>query len=467
MRCHATHRDEHEENAAIKGSVVGEFGSRRHGRDGIEFSARANKEFPLGWAGSRSLVDPSRSLRTGESGEAEPLVENESNPSRRWVPWIVLLGLVVVLAVLKQTVFAPDPVEVRVKSVSRGRVESTVTNSKAGTVEARRRSRIASEIGGRVVEILHREGARVEAGAMLVRLSASSHEVQRDLAMQGVAVAQAGFEDACLRRDRAKRELTRTQRLAANSVASEDRLDELQYQSDSARVACDGARAELERARVQQASAETELRKTTIVAPFAGIVAEVNVEVGEWVTPSPPLLTSPPVIDLIDPTSIFVSAPMDEVDSGAIRAGMPVNLTVDSRPDESFLGSVLRVAPYVLDEEAQNRTLEIEVEMNDPVVAESLLPGTSADAEVILEAKDSVLRVPTSALLQNQGVLILEGGELVERRIKVGLRNWQFAEVVSGLEEGELIVVALDKLGIEAGVRAVKVPAEDEAGDRS
>ena len=395
------------------------------------------------------------------------MVENESNPSRRWIPWIVLLGLAVVVALLKQTVFAPDPVEVRVAPVSKGRVESTVTNSKAGTVEARRRSRIASEIGGRVVEILHREGSRVEAGAMLVRLSASSHEVQRDLAMQGVAVAQAGFEDTCLRRDRAKRELARTQRLAANSVASEDRLDELQYQSDSARVACDGARAELERARVQQASAETELRKTTIVAPFAGIVAEVNVEVGEWVTPSPPLLTSPPVIDLIDPTSIFVSAPMDEVDSGAIRAGMPVNLTVDSRPDESFLGSVLRVAPYVLDEEAQNRTLEIEVEMNDPAVAESLLPGTSADAEVILEAKDSVLCVPTSALLQNQSVLILEEGELVERKIEVGLRNWQFAEVVSGLEEGESIVIALDKLGIEAGVRAVEVPAEDEAGDRS
>ncbi len=394
------------------------------------------------------------------------MVENESNPSRRWIPWIVLLGLAVVIALLKQTVFAPDPVEVRVAPVSKGRVESTVTNSKAGTVEARRRSRIASEIGGRVVEILHREGSRVEAGAMLVRLSASSHEVQRDLAMQGVAVAQAGFEDTCLRRDRAQRELARTQRLAANSVASEDRLDELQYQSDSARVACDGARAELERARVQQASAETELRKTTIVAPFAGIVAEVNVEVGEWVTPSPPLLTSPPVIDLIDPTSIFVSAPMDEVDSGAIRAGMPVNLTVDSRPDESFLGSVLRVAPYVLDEEAQNRTLEIEVEMNDPAVAESLLPGTSADAEVILEAKESVIRVPTSALLQNQSVLVLEEGELVERKIEVGLRNWQFAEVVSGLKEGESIVIALDKLGIEAGVRAVEVLAENEAGDR-
>jgi HlyD family secretion protein len=220
-------------------------------------------------------------------------------------------------------------------------------------------------------------------------------------------------------------------------------------------VACDGARAELERAQAQQGSAETELDKTVINAPFAGIIAEVNVEVGEWVTPSPPLLTSPPVIDLIDPTSIFVSAPMDEVDSGAIRSGLPVKLTIDSRPGESFTGRVLRVAPYVLDEEAQNRTLEIEVAIDDPALAESLLPGTSADAEVILESRKDVLRVPTSALLQNQSVLILEGGELVQRKIEIGLRNWQFAEVLSGLAVGESVVIALDKLEIEAGVRAV------------
>jgi HlyD family secretion protein len=238
----------------------------------------------------------------------------------------------------------------------------------------------------------------------------------------------------------------------------------LQFQFDSARVECDGARAELARARAQKLSAESELGKTVISAPFAGIIAEVNVEIGEWVTPSPPLLTSPPVIDLIDPTSIFVSAPMDEVDSGAIRAGLPVKLTIDSRPGETFRGHVIRVAPYVLDAEAQNRTLEIEVAIEDPALAEALLPGTSADAEVILESRDHVLRVPTSALLQNQSVLILEEGELVERSIEIGLRNWQFAEVRSGLTEGELVVVSLDKLEIEAGAKAVS-RSEGEGGD--
>ena len=336
-----------------------------------------------------------------------------------------------------------------------------MTNSKAGTVAARRRSRIASEMGGRVVEIAHREGARVEKGQPLIRLSDVSQLASLELARQGIAVAKTRLEDVCLRRDRAQRELRRTQRLAERDVASEDRLDELQYAFDSARVSCQGARAELAQAAAQLQSAEADLAKTIISAPFDGVIAEVNVEVGEWVTPSPPLLTSPAVIDLIDPLSIFVSAPMDEVDSGEIREGLAVKLTVDSRPGEEFRGTVSRVAPYVVDLEAQNRTLEIEVELDDSEVAMTLLPGTSADAEVILETRSNTLLVPTSALLQNHKVLVLEAGELVERDVELGLRNWQFVEVRAGLSEGELVVISLDRVEIEAGARAVaELPAE-------
>ena len=374
--------------------------------------------------------------------------------SRRFLPTLSIVALVLTGVVLRQTFFAPDPIEVRVEPVERGIVESTVTNSKAGTVEARRRSRIAAEIGGRVIEIAHREGAMVAAGTPLVRLSDVSHVAKLELADQGVALRLSRLEDACLLRGRAGRELRRVEQLAQNNVASEDRLDALQYSYDSARIACEGAKAELAQARAQQRAAVAELAKTVIVAPFAGVIAEVNVELGEWVTPSPPLLTSPPVIDLIDPTSIFVSAPMDEVDSGAIRAGQAVKLTVDSRPGETFAGTVSRVAPYVLDQEAQNRTLEIEISIDNDELAASLLPGTSADAEVILEKRSNVLRVPTSALLRGRTVLLLVDGRLVEREVRLGLRNWQFAEVLSGLDPGELVVVSLDKIEIEAGVRA-------------
>ena len=386
----------------------------------------------------------------------------ESGLSRKTIYLFALGALVALVMLLRWTVFAPDPIEVRVAEVARGTVQSTLTNSKAGTVEARRRSRIAAEIGGRVVEVRHREGAHVTAGEPLIRLAEESLRARLEQTKGGVPVAQARLEDACLRRDRSRRELDRTRRLAEQNVASEDRLDALQYSFDSARVACEAAKAELAQARANLRAAESELSKTLIVAPFDGVVAEVNVEVGEWVTPSPPLLTSPAVIDLIDPTSIYVSAPMDEVDAGAIGTGLPVKVSVDSRPGQSFPGRVARVAPYVLDTEAQNRTLEIEVSIDDPKIAESLLPGTSADAEVILETRADVVRIPTSALLRSEKVLVLEDGVLVERAVELGLRNWQYAEVKSGLELGETVVVALDSKAVVAGARAVASVPEPE-----
>ncbi len=157
--------------------------------------------------------------------------------------WAILAALVLGGVVLRYTVFAPDPLEVRVVTVERGVVESTVTNSKAGTVKARRRSRIAAEIGGRVVAVLHREGAHVEAGEPLVRLSDTTQLAQLELAREGVAVAKAQQQDACLRRDRARRELERNRGLADRNLLSEDGLDALEYSHDSARVACNGARA--------------------------------------------------------------------------------------------------------------------------------------------------------------------------------------------------------------------------------
>ena len=83
----------------------------------------------------------------------------------------------------------------------------------------------------------------------------------------------------------------------------------------------------------------------------------------------------------------------------------------------------------------------------------TLLPGTSADVEVILEIRADVLRLPTSALLQGRRVLIPDDGELVEREIEIGLKNWDYAEVTKGLAEGEIVVVSLDREEVTAGAQ--------------
>jgi HlyD family secretion protein len=365
-----------------------------------------------------------------------------------------VIGFVALAVVLRLTLFAPDFIPVRVVAVEKGRVEETVTNSRAGTVKARRRAKLAPEIGGRVLELPRRRGARVRQGDLLLRVDDALQAAQLRLASDERQAALAQRDQACLAAERAGREGDRTRSLAAQGIVSPDLVDGVDSQARTAEAACRAARATAARAESGVALARAQLEKTVLRSPFDGVVADTFIEIGEWTAPSPPALPIPPVLDLIDMRSIYVSAPMDEVDSGRIRKGLTARVSVDSQPGKHFAARVVEVAPYVLDRLEQNRTVEIELELDDAAAAASFLPGTSADAEVIISARDDVLRVPSAALLEGGKVLLLERDQLVERTLQLGLRNWDLTEVVGGLAAGDRVVVSLDRPEVKAGATA-------------
>ena len=86
-------------------------------------------------------------------------------------------------------------------------------------------------------------------------------------------------------------------------------------------------------------AARATLEKTVITAPFDGVVLDVSTEVGEWISPSPPGVPIPPVLDLIDPEALYLSAPIDEADLARVRVGLPVRMTLDAFPGRSFEGN--------------------------------------------------------------------------------------------------------------------------------
>jgi HlyD family secretion protein len=367
---------------------------------------------------------------------------------------VAVVAVIALVVLLRLTIFAPDVVEVRVAAVETGVVEQTVTNTRAGTVKVRLRAELSPQVGGLVVAIPHREGERVEAGDLVVELDDRAQRAELASARTTVEAARAQADEACLAAELAEKELSRVETLHARGIASDQNLDLLRTDRDRTRAGCTAARAAIGQAESRVIAAEVQLAFTELRAPFAGTIAEVSTEVGEYITPSPPGLPIPPVIDLLDPASIFVSAPIDEVDAERILVGQAVRVTVDSRPDQSFPGVVTRVAPYVLDILEQNRTVEVEVELDDPQEMKGVLPGTSADVELILERRDDTLRIPASAVAEGGKILILKDGLLEERTIDVGLRNWRFAEVLGGLELGEKVVVARNSPDIKAGALA-------------
>jgi HlyD family secretion protein len=371
---------------------------------------------------------------------------------KRWL--IVAVVVVAIAVVLRMTVFRDEAIRVRVAAVERGVVEETVSNTRAGTVKVARRAKLSPQIGGLVAATPHLEGDVVAAGELLLKLDDRAQRAELALARKSVAAAEARADEACLAAELAETELDRTIALHDRGIASDQALDALRTDRDRTRAACVAARAALAQAGSSVEVVEVQIEFTELLAPFDGVVAEVSTEVGEWITPSPPGVPIPPVIDLLDPASSYVSAPIDEIDAERVEVGQRVRMSVDSRPDERLAGHVTRVAPYVLDILEQNRTVEIEVAFDDPEEVTGVLPGTSADVEVILDRREDVLRIPSSAVAEDGEVLVLVDGFLESRIIDTGLANWQYTEVLSGLDEGSVIVAARDVAAIKPGVRA-------------
>ena len=175
-------------------------------------------------------------------------------------------------------------------------------------------------------------------------------------------------------------------------------------------------------------------------------------------SPSPPGIATLPVVDLVESGCLYVSAPIDEVDAPEVRRGQPARVGLDAFRDRTFDGTVRRVAPYVQEFEKQARTVEIEVEL-DPGQLAGLLPGYTADVEVLLARHDNALRIPAAALDEDDRVLRYRpaDGTLESVAVRVGLRNWQQVEVLEGLARGDR--VALPDEGVVAGAAVVPAPA--------
>ena len=373
--------------------------------------------------------------------------------ARTWVPLALAAAGLGVWWYLRE----PEPVVVKAQAAALGTVEEIVANTRAGTLKACRRARLAPSIGGQIKTLAVREGDRVKAGDLLLELWNDDLAAQVTLAEREADAAEARARSACLNAENAEREAARQVKLQQRHLTSEELLDRAITGAKAGRADCEAATATARVSAAQIGLARANLAKTRLTAPFAGIVAEVSGELSEYATPSPPGIPTPPAVDLIDDACHYVSAPIDEVDAAKVRTGAEVRVTLDAFGDRVFPGRVRRLAPYVLDAEKQARTLEVEVEVIDPPAELAWLAGYSADVEILVQRREGVLRVPTAALKPDGTLLILDPatGRLRQRAAQTGLANWEQTQITGGIEPGALVVLSSDQEGVVDGARAI------------
>ena len=261
--------------------------------------------------------------------------------------WLFLLLVIAGLAFGGWHLTRPQPLAVLLHAVALGDVRATVSNTRVGTVKACSRAKMSPSAPGQVAVLPVHEGDAVVAGQIMIEIWNEDLKAELRQAETDIVASQRRADEACVQAEWAAREALRQRRMAEKHLVAEDAHDNAETRALTNRASCAAAHATSARRNV----IEQQIEKTRLRAPFAGVIAEINAKLGEFVTPSPTGIATLPAIDLIDTTCMYVSAPIDEVDAPAIKPGLPACVSLDAFHDKRCGAAVRRVAPFVLERE--------------------------------------------------------------------------------------------------------------------
>jgi len=286
-------------------------------------------------------------------------------------------------------------------------IRDTVVDAIAATgqIEAIQSIELRPEVSGRITDILVREGQEVGAGTALFKVDDAELKAQ---------VAQAEAE-----RQMARQALERTKQLIAQNASSTSDLEQAQAKSQSADANYD--------------LLKTRLDRTVVRAPFGGVTGRRLVSIGTYVSPQTPLIT----LQSVNPQHASFDVPERYADR--LRRGQLVSFQVAALPGKNFSGEVVFVDPVV---SLPGRTILIKARV--PNNEHQLQAGMFIEARLATNIRPNAVVVPEDALLPMQGatfVWAIKDGKADRRQVSVGVRTAGWAEIQSGVEAGDSVVV--------------------------
>lgn len=349
---------------------------------------------------------------------------------------------------------APPPAPVAVSAVAA--VEEPIARfiRATGSLTAEEQADVSAEVGGRIVGTPVERGTPVQAGSELVRLAATETDAQAKEAEANAAQIEARLgmkpggsldvnavpevQNAAASYALAQNEFSRIQTLLDQRVVSQSEFDQRRTQVEAARqqleVAKNAAAQQyqaLQAARARVTLAQKALADTVVRAPFAGVVAERLVSVGDYVNKG----TKVAVVVRVDPLRVQLTVPAQFI--AAVGMGQPVNFEVDAYPNRTFEGKIRYVSPAL---EANARALTVEAVVANP--GGVLKPGLFATARIEQPEKTPGILVPAAAVQTLGGtsrVYVVTGDRAEERLVTIGQTLESKTEITKGLKVGEQV----------------------------
>lgn len=310
-----------------------------------------------------------------------------------------------------------DHTPVQVRAVRRDTLTETITHT--GSLKARRDVILTAEVAGKVQRKVKDLGDRCRMGEIAVRLDPESYHL-------ALLQAEAGLSRVKAQLEQAKRDLTRTDRLARKSTVADRTLEHAQTSVHTASAAAKQAEAAVNMAR-------RNLRETTVRCPFDGVVAESPVELGQAVGPQTPL------VRLVDTRTLTLTIKVSASELSRLAVGQKVDIMDLARSEERFTGKVSRLGVA-----ADRTTHNFPVEISLPPKEGRPRPGQVVRATITIAHHADVLAVPKESVLaqgSKAALFVAVDGRAKEQRVKLGPSIDNLVIISGGLAAGQQVIV--------------------------
>ena len=411
-----------------------------------------------------------------------------------------LIKGVIVAAILAAAVFLiflsvrPKPAPVSMWEMKTREISETVSGVSMGFIEPGKRVFLQPEITARIKEIKIRRGERVKTGQALVVLDDSDFKDQLRILDAALPLFEARLKQGRVHAAQLKADFGRAQKVFDGGSLAGQSYELAKMALDVGEAELEAAQAALSQAQVNREVVASSLRKTVLRAPFDGAVLDISLEVGQlWgglavssstggALPSvsgrsegsgaagTPALISQVIgasqasgqLEFVDDSQMFACMDIDENDFWKVKVGQPASLVIDALGKRKLSGTVTEIYPFISRVLDQNRTARVKIRLSDELKAD-VFPGMSVNIEIQISSRKDVLVAPTSAILVRPNGKIayrVVGGILEETPVEIGISNWEWCEISSGLKAGDRIARPPEAGQLRDGLRIIEKDRE-------
>lgn len=334
-----------------------------------------------------------------------------------------------------------------------------------GTVRSSNRVEVGARVSGKVEKILVKLGQKVKKGELIAELDSITQENTLNSTQAQLAAYKAQLVAAQTAYRVANSNFQRIAKLYKRKASSLDDYENAQNNLDSAKANVEQIQAQIKQSEIEVNTAATNLNYTKITSPIDGTVISIPVSVGQTVNANQ---TTPTIIQVADLDTMLIKPEISEGDITKIKPGMKVQFTTLAEPDEIYQAEIASVDPALTTltdneySESVSDTNAIYYYANVlvPNPEHKLQIGMTTQNTIITAQKQHVLVVPTLAIQKRNGqnsVQILDGDKVVEKVVQIGLHDDINTEILSGLNEGDNVILSQSSANEAASVK-VRTP---------